>query len=215
MWNWTNPVMIFTDPPNQVSGPSLVPQFRTYGILTFHVSSLSLSFSLSLFLSLSVHIFIFSATVCCYASTLYCSSFCSFSLVLFFSVHPSIFFFFCWIDDSQSGRRRPGIFLCPSSPVLSADSLSLPGSGSVGRGHSSSCRATTPPIPSFTHSDSALLRKSVSFTEDLLLAASGIVGLLCILKLLIERGRQWLQVTNRSCPIRNDTPACPELSVKQ
>ncbi|XP_032439528.1 C2 domain-containing protein 5 isoform X3 [Xiphophorus hellerii] len=76
-------------------------------------------------------------------------------------------------DESQSGRRRPGIFLCPSSPVLSADSLSLPGSGSVGRGHSSSCRATTPPIPSFTHSDSALLRKSVSFTEDLLLAASG------------------------------------------
>ncbi|XP_014838234.1 PREDICTED: C2 domain-containing protein 5 isoform X1 [Poecilia mexicana] len=76
-------------------------------------------------------------------------------------------------DESQSGRRRPGIFLCPSSPVLSADSLSLPGSGSVGRGHSSGCRATTPPIPSFTHSDSALLRKSVSFTEDLLLAASG------------------------------------------
>ncbi|PWA14299.1 hypothetical protein CCH79_00012268 [Gambusia affinis] len=76
-------------------------------------------------------------------------------------------------DESQSGRRRPGIFLCPSSPVLSADSLSLPGSGSVGRGHSSSCRATTSPIPSFTHSDSALLRKSVSFTEDLLLAASG------------------------------------------
>ncbi|XP_014900235.1 C2 domain-containing protein 5 isoform X5 [Poecilia latipinna] len=76
-------------------------------------------------------------------------------------------------DESQSGRRRPGIFLCPSSPVLSADSLSLPGSGSVGRGHSSGCRAITPPIPSFTHSDSALLRKSVSFTEDLLLAASG------------------------------------------
>uniref|UniRef100_A0A3P8T951 C2 domain-containing protein 5 n=1 Tax=Amphiprion percula TaxID=161767 RepID=A0A3P8T951_AMPPE len=72
-------------------------------------------------------------------------------------------------------RCRPGIFLCPSSPTLSTDTLSLPGSGSVGCGHglSSAPRATTPPPPSSIHSDCALLRKSVSFTEDLLLAASG------------------------------------------
>ncbi|XP_070686191.1 C2 domain-containing protein 5 isoform X4 [Pempheris klunzingeri] len=70
-------------------------------------------------------------------------------------------------------RRRPGIFLCPSSPTLSTDTLSLPGSGSVGYGHGSAPRATTPPPPSSVRSDSALLRKSVSFTEDLLLAASG------------------------------------------
>ncbi|XP_015239474.1 PREDICTED: C2 domain-containing protein 5 isoform X6 [Cyprinodon variegatus] len=76
-------------------------------------------------------------------------------------------------EEPQSGRRRPGIFLCPSSPVLSADSLSLPGFGSADCGHGSGLRATTPPLPSCTHSDSALLRKSVSFTEDLLLAASG------------------------------------------
>ncbi|XP_075325875.1 C2 domain-containing protein 5 isoform X2 [Odontesthes bonariensis] len=73
----------------------------------------------------------------------------------------------------ESVRRRPGIFLCPSSPILSADTLSLPGSGSVGCGLGSVPRATTPHPPSFTYSDSALLRKSVSFTEDLLLAASG------------------------------------------
>ncbi|XP_031716117.1 C2 domain-containing protein 5 isoform X5 [Anarrhichthys ocellatus] len=70
-------------------------------------------------------------------------------------------------------RCRPGIFLCPSSPTLSTDTLSLAGSGSVGCGHSSAPRATTPPPPSTAHSDSVLLRKSVSFTEDLLLAASG------------------------------------------
>ncbi|KAM9754399.1 C2 domain-containing protein 5 isoform 4-T4 [Menidia menidia] len=76
-------------------------------------------------------------------------------------------------EEPQSVRRRPGIFLCPSSPILSTDTLSLPGSGSVGCGLGSVPRATTPLPPSFTHSDSALLRKSVSFTEDLLLAASG------------------------------------------
>ncbi|XP_029289558.1 C2 domain-containing protein 5 isoform X4 [Cottoperca gobio] len=70
-------------------------------------------------------------------------------------------------------RRRPGIFLCPSSPTLDTDILSLPGSGSVGCGYSSAPRATTPPPPSTIHSDTVLLRKSVSFTEDLLLAASG------------------------------------------
>ncbi|XP_040893558.1 C2 domain-containing protein 5 isoform X3 [Toxotes jaculatrix] len=76
-------------------------------------------------------------------------------------------------EEPKPMRGRPGIFLCPSSPTLSTDTLSLPGSGSVGCGHGSAPRATTPPPPSSIHSDSALLRKSVSFTEDLLLAASG------------------------------------------
>lgn len=92
----------------------------------------------------------------------------------------SVYLFFCWTEEPQPVRRRPGIFLCPSSPTLSTDTLSLPGSGSVICGHGSVPRATTPPPPSSTRSDSALLRKSVSFTEDLLLAASGIVGLLCV-----------------------------------
>uniref|UniRef100_A0A3P9I6A4 C2 domain-containing protein 5 n=1 Tax=Oryzias latipes TaxID=8090 RepID=A0A3P9I6A4_ORYLA len=76
-------------------------------------------------------------------------------------------------EMTQSPRLRPGIFLCPSSPILSTDTLSLPGSGTLGCGHYSGLRATTPPPLASTHSDSALLRKSVSFTEDLLLAASG------------------------------------------
>ncbi|XP_062418751.1 C2 domain-containing protein 5 isoform X2 [Pungitius pungitius] len=70
-------------------------------------------------------------------------------------------------------RRRLGIYLCPSSPTLSTDTLSLLGSGLVGCGNTSDHRATTLPPPSTIHSDSVLLRKSVSFTEDLLLAASG------------------------------------------
>ncbi|XP_044213776.1 C2 domain-containing protein 5 isoform X4 [Thunnus albacares] len=76
-------------------------------------------------------------------------------------------------EEPQPVRRRPGIFLCPSSPTLCTDTLSLPGTGSVGCGHGSAPRATTPPPPSSIRSDSTLLRKSVSFTEDLLLAASG------------------------------------------
>ncbi|XP_029908625.1 C2 domain-containing protein 5 isoform X2 [Myripristis murdjan] len=73
----------------------------------------------------------------------------------------------------QPVRSRPGMYLCPSSPTLSTDSLPLPGSGSVGCGHGSAPRATTPPPLSSTHSGSSTLRKSVSFSEDLLLAASG------------------------------------------
>ncbi|XP_047452090.1 C2 domain-containing protein 5 isoform X4 [Mugil cephalus] len=76
-------------------------------------------------------------------------------------------------EEPRSVRRRPGIFLCPSSPTLSTDTLSLPGIGSVGCGQGSAPRAATPPPLSSIHSDPALLRKSVSFTEDLLLAASG------------------------------------------
>ncbi|XP_057692533.1 C2 domain-containing protein 5 isoform X3 [Corythoichthys intestinalis] len=66
-------------------------------------------------------------------------------------------------------RLRPGIFLCPSSPVLSTSFSSSACGGASG----SSPRNTILPPPSSTHSDSALLRKSVSFTEDFLLAASG------------------------------------------
>ncbi|XP_069019662.1 C2 domain-containing protein 5 isoform X1 [Embiotoca jacksoni] len=76
-------------------------------------------------------------------------------------------------EAPQSVRRRPGIFLCPSSPTLFTDTLSLPGCGPVGCVHNSAPRASTPPPPSSVHSDTTLLRKSVSFTEDLLLAASG------------------------------------------
>ncbi|XP_026031841.1 C2 domain-containing protein 5 isoform X9 [Astatotilapia calliptera] len=76
-------------------------------------------------------------------------------------------------EEPHSVRCRPGIFLCPSSPILSTDTLSLPGSGSVGCGRGSNPRATTSAPLSSIQSDSALLRKSVSFTEDLLLAASG------------------------------------------
>lgn len=103
----------------------------------------------------------------------------------FFILNISVFLcvaFICfigWIEGTQPVRRRPGIFLCPSTPILSTDTLSFTGSGSVGCGHGSAPRATTPPLLSSNCSDSALLRKSVSFTEDLLLAASGIVGLLC------------------------------------
>ncbi|XP_028442214.1 C2 domain-containing protein 5 isoform X5 [Perca flavescens] len=73
----------------------------------------------------------------------------------------------------ETVRSMRGIFLCPSSPTLSTDTLSLVGFGSVGCGHGSAPRATTPPPPSSIPSDTVLLRKSVSFTEDLLLAASG------------------------------------------
>ncbi|XP_058500642.1 C2 domain-containing protein 5 isoform X4 [Solea solea] len=76
-------------------------------------------------------------------------------------------------EKPQLVRCRPGIFLCPSSPILSSDNLYFPGSGSLGRGPNTALRAATPPCISSIQSDSALLRKSVSFTEDLLLAASG------------------------------------------
>ncbi|XP_075875467.1 C2 domain-containing protein 5 isoform X5 [Nelusetta ayraudi] len=70
-------------------------------------------------------------------------------------------------EGIQSVRRRPGIFLCPSSPTLSTNTLSLSGSGP---------RAGTPPLPTTVRSDSALLRKSVSFNEDLLLLAASGMG---------------------------------------
>ncbi|XP_024911725.1 LOW QUALITY PROTEIN: C2 domain-containing protein 5 [Cynoglossus semilaevis] len=72
-------------------------------------------------------------------------------------------------------RHRPGIYFCPSSPTLPTDTLSFAGSDAVVCGHGSGHRITNPPLSpiSYNQSDSALLRKSVSFNEDLLLAASG------------------------------------------
>ncbi|XP_047195772.1 C2 domain-containing protein 5 isoform X17 [Hippoglossus stenolepis] len=75
--------------------------------------------------------------------------------------------------EIQTVRCRPGIFLCPSSPTLSTASLSLPGSGSVGCSLGYAPRANTSPLISSIQSDTTLLRKSVSFTEDLLRATSG------------------------------------------
>ncbi|TWW76382.1 C2 domain-containing protein 5 [Takifugu flavidus] len=76
-------------------------------------------------------------------------------------------------EGTQPVRHRPGIFLCPSSPTLSTDTLSLPGAGSLGCGKGSASRAATSPHLSSVRSDPTLLRKSVSFTEDLLLGESG------------------------------------------
>lgn len=84
--------------------------------------------------------------------------------------------YLCWTEGTQPVRHRPGIFLCPSSPTLS-----LRGAGTVGCGKSSAPRAATSPLLSSVRSDPTLLRKSVSFTEDLLLGASGTVGLLLCL----------------------------------
>lgn len=84
-----------------------------------------------------------------------------------------------WTEGNQPVRHRAGIFLCPSSPTLCTDTLSLSGAGSVGCGNSSASRAATSPLLSSVRSDPTLLRKSVSFTEDLLLGASGTVGLYC------------------------------------
>lgn len=127
--------------------------------------------------SFSPHLWI----LCFYPLFLFLCFFFS-NLCFFFFCAPSVFFFYCWIERTQPVRRSPGIFLCPSSPTLSTDTLSLPRSGSEGCGYSSAPRAATQPLLSSIRSDSALLRKSVSFTEDLLLAASGIVGLLCVIK---------------------------------
>lgn len=67
-----------------------------------------------------------------------------------------------------------GIFLCPSTPALESESSPLP-SAHLARhlrpGIAS--RSTTPPPLHVSQSDTAMLRKSVSFSEELLLAASG------------------------------------------
>ncbi|XP_052437964.1 C2 domain-containing protein 5 isoform X18 [Carassius gibelio] len=70
--------------------------------------------------------------------------------------------------------KTVGIFHCPSTPALDSESSPLP---SV---HLPchlrpvmSSRSTTPPPLHISQSDTAMLRKSVSFSEELLLAASG------------------------------------------
>ena len=104
-------------------------------------------------------------------------SLCSCGVPLVFCPSPPSIFY--WTEKPQPIRRRPGIFLCPSSPALSTDSLPLPGPGPMGCRHASAPRVDTPPLLCALQSDSSPLRKSVSFSEGLLLAASGIVGLLC------------------------------------
>ncbi|XP_043120512.1 C2 domain-containing protein 5 isoform X16 [Puntigrus tetrazona] len=70
--------------------------------------------------------------------------------------------------------KTVGIFLCPSTPALESESSPLP-SAHLPRhlrpGMAS--RSTTPPPLHVSQSDTAMLRKSVSFSEELLLAASG------------------------------------------
>ncbi|XP_026142865.1 C2 domain-containing protein 5-like isoform X6 [Carassius auratus] len=70
--------------------------------------------------------------------------------------------------------KTVGIFQCPSTPALDSESSPLP---SV---HLPchlrpvmSSRSTTPPLLHISQSDTAMLRKSVSFSEELMLAASG------------------------------------------
>ncbi|XP_031678715.1 C2 domain-containing protein 5 isoform X11 [Oncorhynchus kisutch] len=67
----------------------------------------------------------------------------------------------------------PGVFLCPSSPTLSFDSPSLPSSGLILCSIGSALRAYTPPPLPSVQSEGSVLRKTVSFSEELMLAASG------------------------------------------
>lgn len=130
-------------------------------------------------------------------------------IFFFLSLH-TLHLFFCWTEVTQPVRNMPGIFLCPSSPSLSTDTLYLPGSSSVGRGHCSTPRAATSPLLPSIYSDSALLRKSVSFTEDLLLAASGIVGLLCVIRSWCLWSLFWTALfkINLTCFIRDINSTC-------
>ncbi|XP_023827615.1 C2 domain-containing protein 5 isoform X9 [Salvelinus sp. IW2-2015] len=68
---------------------------------------------------------------------------------------------------------RPGVFLCPSSPTPSFDSPSLPSSGLILCSIGSALRAYTPPPLPSVQSEGSVLRKTVSFSEELMLAASG------------------------------------------
>ncbi|XP_068070837.1 C2 domain-containing protein 5 isoform X9 [Danio rerio] len=66
------------------------------------------------------------------------------------------------------------MFLCPSTPALESISSSLPSTHMpchLRPGMAS--RSSTPPPLHVSQSDTAMLRKSVSFSEELLLAASG------------------------------------------
>ncbi|XP_059362874.1 C2 domain-containing protein 5 isoform X9 [Carassius carassius] len=70
--------------------------------------------------------------------------------------------------------KTVGIFQCPSTPALDSESSPLPSvhlACHLRPGMSS--RSTTPPPLHISQSDTAMLRKSVSFSEELLLAASG------------------------------------------
>ncbi|KAI2653368.1 C2 domain-containing protein 5 [Labeo rohita] len=70
--------------------------------------------------------------------------------------------------------KTVGIFLCPSSPALESESSPLPSAHLPRHLRSGmASRSTTPPPLHVSQSDSAMLRKSVSFSEELLLAVSG------------------------------------------
>ncbi|XP_052387114.1 C2 domain-containing protein 5 isoform X7 [Carassius gibelio] len=70
--------------------------------------------------------------------------------------------------------KTVGIFLCPSAPALEYESSPLPSAHLPLhlRPRMASMSSTPPPFH-VSQSDSAMLRKSVSFSEELLLAASG------------------------------------------
>lgn len=80
----------------------------------------------------------------------------SFSPVIFLFVSLSLVFFFLPV-------RR--ICLSPSSPIFQSKYSFIPITKAL--------RSTTPPPLHVSLSDTAMLRKSVSFSEDLLLAACG------------------------------------------
>ncbi|TRY58630.1 hypothetical protein DNTS_024782 [Danionella cerebrum] len=63
------------------------------------------------------------------------------------------------------------IFLCPSTPALECQSSPLPSAHLPL--HLRASRSSTPPPLHVSKSDTAMLRKSVSFSEELLLAATG------------------------------------------
>lgn len=119
----------------------------------FGIKTLGKPFYLPL---ISLHPYLLCCSVTPYYFSHMISSYLSspnFSLILFLSV---------------------GIFLCPSSPALESESSPLPSAHLPRHLRSGmASRSTTPPPLHVSQSDSAMLRKSVSFSEELLLAVSG------------------------------------------
>ncbi|XP_048852279.1 C2 domain-containing protein 5 isoform X2 [Brienomyrus brachyistius] len=73
---------------------------------------------------------------------------------------------------AASSRVGPRVSLSPSSPALSSEPLSIPNTFFLPLGPRSGHGSATPP-PVSAQSNATMLRKSVSFSEDLLLAAFG------------------------------------------
>nr|XP_023672509.1 C2 domain-containing protein 5 isoform X7 [Paramormyrops kingsleyae] len=77
---------------------------------------------------------------------------------------------------AASWRVGPRVSLCPSFPALSSEPLSIPNTFYLPlrpRAGHGSATPPPPPPPVSAQSNSTMLRKSVSFSEDLLLAAFG------------------------------------------